>query len=150
MAGERRLTFAASGSPGGERGRKCGNMKLLQQTEILIKSMSLSHYCHRLSQSPHTCTLARIFRLARPIGNTHVCSDGRRGSLHRSTSKKLAWRQVCVIEALSSQAATPMMAQQKQDQRCVATAGCVDVDVDDNNCSRGCAHKNAAVHITAM
>jgi len=42
---------------------------------------------------------------------------GRGTTPHRSTSKKLAWRQVCVIEALQLQAATPAMAQQKQMQK---------------------------------
>ncbi|KAM0711204.1 hypothetical protein Q7P35_001943 [Cladosporium inversicolor] len=58
---------------------------------------------------------------------------GEEGLFIDRRAKKPAWRQVCVIEALPLQAATPKMAQQKQKRcRSVATPGSVDADVDDN------------------
>lgn len=41
------------------------------------------------------------------------------------------------------------MAQPKQKQHCVATAGCVNADVDDG-CNKKCAIENAVVHVLAM
>ena len=98
MAGERPTDF---GTADRQVEVMCDNMKLLQHARPFIKGVSSSP---TIPISTHLQLPSRKHVSSASPGpsKTHAYATiGEHGrSLHRSTSKKLAWRQFCVIEAL--------------------------------------------------